>query len=323
MTTKNHIPSRLVVPFFLALCILFQLKAQHPYRLQVMSWNVENLFDTVHDEGFADEEFLPDAERRWNSHRYWQKLTDVAKVIAGATYPAGMPALIGLCEVENDSVLTMLCHRSILRTAAYEYVMTHSLDSRGIDVALLYFPASFRLIDSQSIRIPSREQGLRSTRDILYVKGLTKASGGTDTLHVFVVHLPSRAGGHQGDRNRKLASETLWNAVDSVGTGKHIIVMGDFNASSHDPIFKHSPLKLTDDRSQPGTYCFRGYWEWLDHILISPSLRSHGPARPVQAPWLLESNKTYGGKMPRRTFRGPIYHGGVSDHLPIVLELIL
>ena len=305
----------------LSLLLAFVLAApSQPRTLRLMTWNVENLFDTLHDEGFRDEEFLPAGERRWTSHRYWQKLNDLSRVVAAVAGEGGIPDLIGLCEVENDSVLTTLTRRSLLRQMRYSYVMTHSEDARGVDVALLYQSARFRLLDSRSIRVPSVVWGLRPTRDILYVRGLVLAADGVDTLHVFVVHLPSRAGGHEGDQNRRLAARTLWQAVDSVRT-KRVVVMGDFNATCRDRIFRRMPLRSTDDPDLSGTYCFRGFWQWLDHILVSPSVETTGKARVVDLPWLMEENKTYGGTMPLRTYRGPVYHGGISDHLPVVLDI--
>lgn len=297
-----------------------------PSSLRVLSWNLENLFDTRDDADTNDEEYLPEGERHWTPYRYWQKLTEVARVVVALEDEGGIPDIIGLCEVENDTVLTALTRRSPLRELDYSYVMTHSEDVRGIDVALLYQPARFRLLTSCSIRVPSREQGFRPTRDILYAKGLVLASEGVDTLHVFVVHLPSRAGGRGGDKNRRLAAKTLWEAVDSVAAqpaahAAHILVMGDFNAGAKDRIFKHAPLRLTDDLHAPGTYCYRGYWQWLDHILLSSSLLASEPAHPVSFPWLLEENRTYGGYMPRRTYRGPTYHGGISDHLPLYITI--
>ena len=299
---------------------------QSRQTLHVMTWNVENLFDTVHDEGCRDDEFLPDGERRWMSQRYWRKISDVATVIASAAGEGALPDIVGLCEVENDSVLTTLVRRSELRNLGYEYVMTHSSDERGIDVALLYQPMRFRLLEQHDVRVPSRENGLRPTRDILLVKGLVHAAAGFDTLNVIVAHLPSRAGGHEGDKNRRLAARTLWSVVDSLLTAHaeaSIILMGDFNASHRDRIFRRAPLRLTDDPHSGGTYCFRGFWEWLDHILVSPHLQADAPARPLRLPWLLEENRTYGGDMPRRTFRGPVYHGGISDHLPVLLDVIV
>ena len=305
--------------------------------LRVLFWNVENLFDTVHDEGFNDEEFLPQGERRWTSHRYWQKVKEVAKVIAAeiSTNDEGvgekrsadvgrLPDLVGLCEVENDSVMVLLTRRSVMRELHYDYVMTHSEDARGIDVALLYQPARFRLLEGRSLRVASREHGLRPTRDILYAKGLVRSGEGVDTLHVMVVHLPSRAGGSEGDRNRELAAERLWGAVDSIlhtSAAPKVVVMGDFNAALNDRVFRNVPLRTTDDVRAQGTYSFRGFWQWLDHILVSEGVVMRAAARPVDLPWLLEENKTYGGMMPRRTFRGPTYHGGISDHLPVVLDM--
>ena len=317
----------------LCMCImvLFPVVAQQKEPLRLLTWNLENLFDTEDDEGFADEEFLPESSRHWTKHRYWEKMTEVARVVAAVTEEGGLPALIGVCEVENDSVLTTLTKRSVLRHLGYHYVMTHSEDARGIDVALLYQPTRFRLLEHHDIRVPSRAHGLHPTRDILYAKGLVlTGEGGIDTLHVMVVHLPSRASGQQGDRNRSLAADVLWHMVDSIvgnraGTAvvPRIVAMGDFNASGQDRIFKRASLRLTDDSKAAGTYCFQGYWQWLDHILVSASIETVGDARPVELPWLLEENKSYGGEMPRRTFRGPSYHGGISDHLPVVLDLQL
>ena len=320
--------------FFLILLGLCTVVARPQRSLRVVSWNVENLFDTQHDEGTDDFEFLPQSQRHWNTGRLRRKLTEMARVIAAISEDGGQPDIIGLCEVENDSVLTALTRRSPLSTLRYDYVMTHSADQRGIDVALLYQPDRFHLLTSQSIVVPSLQHGFRPTRDILYVKGLVPAEEGRDTLHVFVVHLPSRTGGVSGDKNRLLAAKTLSHAVDSIcerahqateetaGLQPHILVMGDFNTDHRDPLFKDISLRLTDDLQQPGTYCFRAFWQWLDHILVSSSIETRGPARAFSLPWLLEEDN-FGTLMPRRTYRGTTYNGGISDHLPVVLDVIL
>ena len=95
-------------------------------RFRVVSWNVENLFDIHHDSLKNDREFLPDALRHWNYTRYKKKLTDMARVITavGEWEP---PALVGLCEVENDTVLRDLTRRSPLKELNYRYVMTEAL----------------------------------------------------------------------------------------------------------------------------------------------------------------------------------------------------
>lgn len=131
-------------------------QGQQPFR--VMFYNVENLFDCRHDSLKEDREFLPDGEKKWTPSRYWRKLDALSKVVA-AVGEERLPDLVGLCEVENDSVLFDLTRRSSLRALGYRYVATHSPDVRGIDVALLYQPGSFRLLESHEIPVPSAEAG--------------------------------------------------------------------------------------------------------------------------------------------------------------------
>lgn len=286
--------------------------AQTPFRLMV--YNVENLFDTRHDSLKNDREFLPEAVRRWTPYRYWQKLDKVAKVVA-AVGQERLPDLVALCEVENDTVLRDLTLRSSLRTVGYRYVMTDSPDRRGIDVALLYQPGMFRILHHRAFRVPSVRHGFPPTRDILYVCG--KVLSG-DTLHVFVCHLPSRAGGtRQAERHRRLALRTLQNAVDSLYQrcpDARIIVAGDFNTAAGEGAFKRSlrvarlPAGAGSVASRPaptdnrlyvtapdsrrkrhrplGSYRYRGEWNFLDHVLVSgsllDSLATFACCRPVE-----------------------------------------
>ena len=138
---------------------------------RAMSYNVENLFDCRHDTLKNDYEFLPNATRHWNYPKYKKKLDNIARVIiaVGGWTP---PALVALCEVENDSVLRDLTRYSALREADYRYVMTQSLDERGIDVALLYQRGLFKLLSYQCLSIPKPDKSSRPTRDILHVSGL-------------------------------------------------------------------------------------------------------------------------------------------------------
>ena len=192
--------------------------------------NCENLFDTVHDSLKNDMEFLPDGSYHWTRTRYWKKVNHLSQEIIalGELNPRGddlqseslqneqraeqgmpiynkgidwcLPDMIALCEVENDSAMIALTKRSLLRKAGYEYVMTSSPDERGIDVALMYQPMSFRLLNHHSIRV-KRLPDMRPTRDILYAKGVLISD---DTLHVFVVHAPSRRGGEEASRPYRL-----------------------------------------------------------------------------------------------------------------------
>lgn len=302
-------------------------------RFVVTTWNTENLFDTVRDESKQDYEFLPTATRHWNSGRYWHKLKGITQTLAAMQ----LPDIVALQEVENDTVLRDLTRRTALWNAHYKYVMTDSPDQRGVDVALLYKPETFQLVNWHSVRIPSREHGLRPTRDILYVYG--KGLGDKD-CHICVVHLPSRQNNNAATRqNRMLAVETLRNIIDSIDGvlpikgersegqrgSANIIVLGDFNAEPGDEIFERltPPLETllpTDKKTlkkERGTYYFQGVWGYLDHILVSPSMKKYavGQAEECRFPFLLRTSKQF----PWRTYGGTSYIGGISDHLPLTV----
>ncbi len=293
-----------------------QMRAQQSFT--VMSYNIENAFDTMHDEGKNDYEFCEGGERKWSYTRLFNKLKSVGKVIAAADEKRPLD-LIGLCEVENDTVMHYLTQRTPLRTIGYKYLMTHSPDERGIDVALLYSPFTFHPFENQSIRnrLPKQQ-----TRDILHVAG-TLASG--DTLDVYVVHLPSKKGGSEGHRLSMHLCQQLQAHTDSVRQHRHhpnIIVMGDFNAETNSQQLKlltrsHHLIDRTA-KLQPGTYKYQGEWSILDHILTHTTTLSHQQTRILTLPFLLEKDSPNGGEKPKRTYLGPAYKGGISDHLPVV-----
>ncbi len=289
---------------------------------RAMWWNVENLFDCQHDSLKQDEEFLPEGTYRWTPWRYWRKLDNVARTVAAVAEESGWPVLVGMCEVENDTVLRDLTQRSPLRTAGYRYVLHEGSDVRGVDVALLYNPLLFRFLTSNSIRVPSVENGFRPTRDILHVKGILCAQ---DTLDVLLVHLPSRSGGsREGTRHRLLAVNTLCTLLDSL-QGNKVLLMGDFNAEPGDdvlePVLQRMHTLMPQSRKELkkplGTYYYQGLWGYLDHIFVSDELLPSVEQRAQlgRFSFLLDENGA-----PRRTYRGPMYVGGYSDHLPIWVD---
>lgn len=321
---------------------------------RVVSYNVENLFDCRHDTLKNDYEFLPDGMRHWNYTKYRKKLDAIARVITavGGWAP---PAIVALCEVENDSVLRDLTQRSVLREAGYRYVMTNSPDQRGIDVALLYQRGVFKLLSYQSIPItnPNGKKKFRPTRDILHVSGLLLNK---DTLDVFVAHLPSRSGGaKESEPYRLFAARQLKTAVDSIYIHRHhpqILIMGDFNdypdnksveevmAAKAPPqdknslqpqSFYHLLARKAATRKHFGSYKYQGEWGLLDHIIVSGTLlqptsslyANEDKANVFSRPFLLTKDKRYGGKQPFRTFYGMKYQAGYSDHLPVWAEFRL
>lgn len=301
-----------------------------------MTYNVENLFDTRHDTLKNDDVFLPEGERKWDERKYWDKLQKVAKVIAAAGEEQ-LPDLVALCEVENDSCLTALTRRSVLRRAGYRYVMTHSRDARGVDVALLYQPARFRPLTVENIDVHPEQIGQKPTRDILHVTGLLQSR---DTLDVYVCHMPSRGiGKEETEPFRMHTAKVLRNSVDVIleqRSTPRILIMGDFNDYPQDRSLsqvlraqrpdsqkgKKKPRQLYNLSYDitPGTYRYQGEWNTLDQLIVSGTLLP-ARARTFMPEWLLEKDKTYGGYHPFRTYQGPRYLGGYSDHLPVIADL--
>ena len=298
--------------------------------LTFVELNCENMFDYTHDVGKHDTEYLPEATRHWTKKRYWHKLNNIAQeLLSCSSDNGGIPDLIALCEVENDSVMRDLTKRSLLRNAGYEYLMTSSPDERGIDVALMYSPYSFAPIRSYGIRVEPIE-GMRATRDILYACGET-VSG--DTLHVFVVHQPSRFGGEKFSRPfRKVVADRVCASVDSIralSPEAKVMIAGDFNDAADSPsllqYYQHGLMNITKDavgeNGVKGTYRYQGEWESIDHILGSAYIYNKVDTAYVHAPlFLLEEDAGYGGYRPRRTYVGPRYQSGYSDHLPLIVR---
>lgn len=338
---RHRLPRVLLCLWLLALPAVAEAQE---HVLTVMELNVENLFDTLHDAGKDDAAFLPGGTYRWDSHKYWGKLGKLARLVAAAGGEAPID-LVGLCEVENDSCLYDLTQRTRLRRLGYAYVVTHSPDRRGMDVALLYQPLHFRPFRTDELPVESLP-GDKPTRHVLHVGGQLLTG---DTLDVFVCHLPSRSGGRrQTDAYRLRAASTIRQAVDSIQrrrTDAAVLIMGDCNDEFGNRSFRKgfrarraadtfAPDDLVDlpGRSENpnvrGTYKFQRQWWRLDHILVTGSMLRGGPGLHTSAaeceilayPFLLEPDGDHGVK-PRRTFLGTFYHGGISDHLPLRLRL--
>lgn len=322
------------------------VQAQSGFR--VMFYNVENLFDTVDDPLKEDNDFLPDGLMQWTNWKYWEKQKNITRVIT-AVGEMQSPALVGLCEIENDSVIYDLTRRSPLRSQGYEFVVTNSPDERGIDVALLYQKHQFKLLSSQEYEIVFRKRNTRPTRNILHATG--QVING-DTLDVFVCHPPSRYGGQlETEPLREDAMLLLRSKVDSlflIRDTPNVLIMGDFNDyPDNKSIFKTLKARsLNYHRSDKelynmffhrikekdfGSYFFQGKWGVLDQFIVSGNLLrednlihvKNEEAHVFKAEFLFETDRKTGVKRPFRTNLGPRYIGGFSDHLPIYMDLII
>ena len=114
-------------------------------------YNQENLFDTCHDVGKRDFEYLPNGSNRWNARKYKSKLRNMSRALADLgtdVLPNVGCAIIGLSEVENAKALDDLTAEEPLRARGYKYILVEGPDQRGVDVALLYNPALFTPTDT-------------------------------------------------------------------------------------------------------------------------------------------------------------------------------
>lgn len=318
----------------LAISIGPTMGQERVYHEQVMFWNVENAFWPDDDPSRDDDEFTPEGLRHWSRSRLRHKLLQLTRVILAAGQ-GRVPMLVGLAEVEGDSVMHYWTHSTPLWEQHYDYLVTDGPDVRGIQTALLYQPFDFRLLHWQGYDVPM-PQGIRPTRQILYAAGRL-ASG--DTLDVLVCHLPSRLGGAKASQPARDASHRqVMHIADSVRLlrqSPHILIMGDMNdyAQSRHAWWGNEyqnlmlPLQraLRRHPSSYGSHKFQGEWGFLDQFLVNNECSSDrlrfDHVRSFSQPFMLTDDESHLGSRPLRSYYGYQYEGGYSDHLPILLDL--
>lgn len=319
------------------LVVMFALSsyAQPMPDFLFMSYNVENLFDTIDNPNKNDNEFLPTSNRNWNLYRYKKKLTNLSKVIIAVSENWHSPDVIGLCEIENDTCLNDLIQKTNLYKLHYKFIHYESEDPRGIDVALLYNEETFVPLSHWPMRVIF-DDSTRKTRDILYVKGINKST--KDTIHIFQCHFPSRRGGKDvSEKFRMTAASFVRMKIDSLFAENpfvKIIVAGDFNdypidrsiveglqAQKEGSMCEQCLINL-DDKTAEGTHKFQGEWGFLDQAMVSNGfVRDYEIHYTVfKNDFLLQTSEKSGETSPRRTYVGTFYKGGISDHLPIVVS---
>jgi len=300
----------------------------------IVFWNVENYFDPF-DSGKKDPAFTPQGANHWTWRRFIAKRDALAKTLI-ATGLDELPVMVGLCEVGNRFVLEQLVRQTPLAPAAYRIIHREGSDVRGINVALLYRPDRFRILLTRflGVNLPDTTQ---RTREIVYAKGVLDD---LDTLHLFVNHWPSKMGGAKASLPRRIAAaQRLCISIDSVfllHPHANVVVMGDFNDTPLSKVVqslsKGRPLQNLSAplaRKKLGTIRYRGRWELIDQFIVSenllnkeePILTSSLHFSIFSAPFLLIRDEKYLGMKPFRTYLGPRYQGGISDHLPVILRI--
>ena len=336
----------LYIPILVLLLTWMGARAQtKPYT--VVFYNLENLFDTIHQPEVLDEEFTPNGPKAWNSYKYRKKIGNIEEVfynIAGAN--KSFPTIIGVSEIENRNVLEDIVTTPKLMRANYQIVQYDSPDARGVDVALLYRPDQFQYEGSYPIHTTIEGLPDFKTRDILMVWG--KIEG--ERFYFFVNHWPSRLGGQAASEFKRVgAARIVRHVVDSIQREQpdaKIVIMGDLN---DDPVDKSLTEGLeakgkTADvkpgdlfnpfwamfRAGLGTLAYQDSWNLFDNMVINENLlnattgslkvQKNGKyyGTIFKRPFLLQQSGQYKG-YPLRTFVGNAFQGGYSDHLPVYL----
>jgi len=314
--------------------------------IRIMFYNTENFFDPFNDSLTNDEEFLPGGYKNWTYGRYREKAVNIYKTIVavGETQP---PEIVCFAEIENKNVLLELIRNTPLEKFPYEIVHFDSPDKRGIDVGLIYRKDFIEFVHSEAIPISFSDNSSKTTRDILYLKALINSD---DTLHLFVNHWPSRMGGaKKSEPFRTQTAAILREAFESIlniDSCAQIVITGDFNDEPFDrslketlkarkpsePFFCNELYNLTEGllkRCSCGTYRYQASWNMIDQFLVSGALLKEeydlntceDCIHIADFDFLLTEDVKYGGKKPLRTYVGPAYKGGFSDHLPIYLDI--
>ena len=312
-------------------------------------YNLENLFDTCHDEGKNDYEYLATGSNKWNAMKYKSKLGNMSRVLAemGTDLLKNVGcAVIGVSEVENARALSDLCAEPALKARNFQFCHVEGPDRRGVDCALLYNPKLFTPTD---VHLYPYVQKLEKdsaflTRGFLTVKGRIA----DEDIAVIVCHLPSRAATsfyrEQGAEQVRHIKDSLIPAHPSLT----VTVMGDMNDDPTDPSMAKSlraRKKISDvkqgDMFNPwwktlsdgnGTIKYDGGYNLFDQIILSPNLlcqdgkKDYSTLKYIkhqifQRSYMLQQegkNKGY----PLRTFSGGMWMNGFSDHLPTIVYLV-
>lgn len=311
-------------------------------------YNLENFYDTVNNPKVNDEEFLPGGERHYNTHIFLDKVGRLSTVIAQMgtdVNPDGL-ALLGVAEVENDTVLNILVKHPNIKSRNLKFVHYDSPDARGVDVALLYNPKYFKPLYSKPlfVQLPGGSKESYYTRDILYVKGLMDG----DTVHVFVNHWPSRLGGEERSAPARaaaaLVAKTIIDSLMNVNPEAKIVLMGDLNDDPTSPSVakvlgakgKINAIKekglfnpwVDFYKKGIGTLAYQDAWGLFDQVIISKGWLDKAQAgyhfykaTIYNKEFLVQQTGRYKG-YGKRTWDGMTYNYGYSDHFPVYVTML-
>lgn len=336
----------------ICLIVFFNTNAQEKkkYKIHTIAfYNLENLFDTINDPKKFDER-SPIMEMKANRFEvYKKKVSNMARVLAdiGSEVSNNTPAIIGVSEIENREVLEDVVNDPLLLSKDYGIVHYHSPDERGIDVGLIYQKALFTPIHTSTHELILRDDSADNrdyTRDQLLVSG--KLEG--DLIHIIVSHWPSRSGGEERSREKRVAAAKLnKHIIDSLQTldpYAKIFTMGDFNDNPINASMKNvlNAKKDKKDVGFKGLYnpmenmyknglgsnAYRDSWSLFDQVLVTKPLLENDyssfrfyKAGIFNENYLISKRGRWKG-YPKRSFSNGGFTDGYSDHFPVYVFVI-
>ena len=323
----------------------------------VAFYNLENLFDTIHDEGKNDYEYLPAGGMKWTSLKYEHKIQRMAEAVAqlGTDEDPRGAMCIGVAEVENIGCLNDLCDRLKMHNHKYSPILLEGPDRRGVDVGFLYNPDLFKVsrVSGYPLNAHYADGGVVKTRLQLVVSGYIMEQGSAsrpEKIHIIVNHWPSRYGGELSSRPTRDTAAMLTRSIcDSIYRREpkaKIVIMGDLN---DDPMnnscanilqarktreevtpqgfFNTMWLKLENG---VGSLAYQGAWNLFDQIIISEPLMNEKLTSGKWCYWKSQIfNKDFltvqegpDKGIPLRTHKGGVWQDGYADHYPTMIYLI-
>ncbi len=318
----------------------------------VMFYNLENLFDTINNNGKQDYEFTPHGSYQWDGTKYWLKQHNMAYAISQMEVkgsPAEGPVIIGISEVENITVLEDLVRQPEIQGRHYKIIHHDSPDSRGIDVALLYNPRFFKVLNVTTQNINKYLSEPRYTRDQLCVTGMLAG----EKVSILVNHWPSRRDGEeQSSYLREAAGRMARETMDSLlrdDPNQGIIFMGDLNDDPQNKSCSEALGAKKEIKDCPGdgtcfnpwwnilnkgigTLGYKGNWNLFDQIIFTDYFLKHYDSKDkptltysraeVLNRKFLRGNEGDRQGYPLRTYSSGIFTNGYSDHFPTMIYLV-
>lgn len=325
-------------------------------KITIMTFNLENLFDTKDDPLKDDETYLPlkvknespdllkkckslkskDWKQQcltldWSPKVLQSKMKRIADVILKSHSQVG-PDIIILQEVENLEVLEELRKNHLSAHYPHPAILIEGPDKRGIDVAIL---SKLKIKSETKIHnLTFTAEGKLEKSRLPVTRGILEAEfmlPDNTPLSVFGVHFPS-----QGTPSpaRRQALEQLKKLMDERAKTNLVVAGGDFNITAFEE--KHNKYfdKLSIDylvshlvgcKACRGSNYFhpRRSWSFLDVLIFSKNFNS------PEMNWSLDRSSV-------RVFNKSLYQNnkwgspekfdfkkqqGVSDHWPVLADI--